>query len=457
MTRGARLLALAALWHAGSAVAAPAAAAPAATASATLPAGHPAVTTASGAGAELPSGHPSVAPSTARHEIEPDGVYSNASIPDGTIEVRLVNEKSEPLASTEVTLGVQFQKISEGEQRSEKHAQTDQNGRALFSGLTLGGDFSYRISTRNGPAVYSSEPIQLKAGAGAGALLHVYPYTRNVEEASIGARGFVYVETRDDVFQFEVLFRYFNMGGITWVPEAARMQLPSGYKAFKPGESMDDSRFEEDPGHGARLVGTLGPGQHNVSFRFQLPRHGESSAAFRFGLPPHTAEIRFIAEAAPSMQLDVEDWEKPQIDVNQSGQRVVVTRRVAKRGEPPLTHFSAELSGIPTPRVGRWIAALIALAVAGLGVVALRGSAGAKRSVLGERDAERAEAVLLNEVVELTRARQSGVIGPSTYESARRVLIDALSRIVSGRPERARKPRRQGGGGRSSRGKNATA
>src|SRR5262249_2461990 len=161
----------------------------------------------------------------------------------GTIQVKLVNETGEPLGSADVTLGVQFQKISEGEQHSERHAKTNAEGLAEFSGLTVGSDFSYRVSSKNGPAEYSSEPIQLKPEAGVLSLLHVYPVTRSIEEASVGSRGFVYVETRDDVFQFEVLFRYFNMGGITWVPENARMKLPDGFKAFKAGDSMEDARF----------------------------------------------------------------------------------------------------------------------------------------------------------------------------------------------------------------------
>ncbi|HXK17190.1 MAG TPA: hypothetical protein VNG33_05295, partial [Polyangiaceae bacterium] len=346
---------------------------------------------------------------------------------------------------------VQFQKISEGEQHSEKFAKTDAEGLAHFTGLTPGSDFSYRVSTKNGPAEYSSEPIMLKPENGVLALLHVYPVTRNIEEASIGSRGFVYVETRDDVFQFEVLFRYFNMGAVTWVPEDARMKLPDGFKAFKAGDATEDARFEEDPAHGVKLAGTFGPGQHNVSFRFQLPRHEESSASFRFGLPPHTAEIRFIAEAAPSMQLDVEDFEKPQTDVNQNGQRVVVTRHVAKRGEPMMKTFIAQLSGIPTPGNGRWIAVIVALFLAALGAGVLRGVFGeAAQADLQDRDAERAHRVLLDELVELTRARKNELIGPSTYQSARRVLVEALSRIVSTNPGlgKKNKPSRSAKGGK---------
>jgi hypothetical protein len=352
------------------------------------------------------------------------------------------------LPNAEVKLGVQFQKIAEGEQHSERRARTDASGTATFSGLALGSDFSYRVSTSSGPAEYASDPMQLKPDAGMIALLHVYPVTRKVEEAAVGAIVYVYVETRDDVFQFEVLARYGNRSGISWVPEDAHMSLPSGFKAFKAGESMSDVRFEEEPGRGAKLAGTFSPGQHQVSFRFQLPRQAEGGASFHFGLPPHVGEARFIAEAAPSMELDVDGFEKPQSDVSQTGQRVLVTRHLAVRGEPSgLGDFTARLSGIPTPGSGRWIAVLIAAALAALGAAAFRGKIGHEtQAELEERDAERARRVLLDEVVDLTRAHREARIGPSTYESTRRTLVDALSRIVSQTPGLGPKAKKSGPG-----------
>jgi hypothetical protein len=396
----------------------------------------------------LPNGHPAVG-AAEPSAPEQDAVVAAPNLPPGTIQLKLVDAQGKPLANTEARLSINFQKISEGEQRSEQRAKTDAAGLATFSGLTASSDFSYRLTIKSGPAEYASDPIQLKPDMGMLALLHVYPVTRDVNEASVGSRGFVYVETRDDVFQFEVLFRVFNMGAVTWVPTEALMTLPAGFKAFKAGESMSDVRFEESPGRGAKLVGTFSPGQHNVSFRFQLPRHEESSASFRFGLPPHTAEIRVIAEAAPSMQLDIDGFEKPQTDVNQNGQRVVVTRHVSQRGQPPLKTFDVVLSGIPTPGNGRWIAAFIAAALALLGFAAFRGKLAQETQVeLQERDAERAERVLLEELVELTRAKQAERIGPSTFESARRALVEALARIVSQNP--AVQKKRPGGSAKGS-------
>jgi hypothetical protein len=405
--------------------------------------------------APMPAGHPTV---DAPAAPEQDAVIPAPELPAGTVVVRLVNEKGAPLPNTDVKLGVLFQKISEGEQRSEQRQKTDDKGVARFSGLARTSDFSYRVSARSGPAEYSSDPIQLKGEGGVIVLLHVYPVTHDVTQSLVGALGFVYVETRDDVFQFEVLFRYQNRSLVTWVPTDARMSLPTGFKAFKAGESMGDTRFEEEPGRGVKLAGTFSPGQHNVSFRFQLPRDEESSASFRFGLPPQVAEMRFIAEAASSMQLDVDGWEKTQADVNQNGQRVVVTRRQAKRGEGALSGFTAQLSGIPTPGAGRWVAVLIAGALAALGFGVLRGKVGQETQAdLQDRDAVRAHGVLLDELVALTRARKEERIGPATYENARRVLVEALSRIVSQNPGLGKRARRAGSAKASKKAKKPSA
>lgn len=396
---------------------------------------------------QMPAGHPAVGSAAAPSAPEQDTVVPAPNLPPGTIQLKLVDAQGQPLAGAEARLSINFQKISEGEQRTEQRANTDAAGLVTFSGLTSSSDFSYRLTTKSGPAEYASEPIQLKPDMGIFALLHVYPVTRNIEEASVGSRGFVYVETRADVFQFEVLFRVFNMGALTWVPNDVVMSLPAGFKAFKAGESMSDVRFEESAGRGAKLSGTFSPGQHNVSFRFQLPRDEESSASFRFGLPPHTAEIRVIAEAAPTMELDIEGFEKPQTDVNQNGQRVLVTRHVAQRGQSTIKSFNVVMSGIPTPGSGRWIAALIAASLAALGFAAFRGKLGQETQVeLQERDADRAQHVLLDELVELTRAKRDERIGPSTFESARRTLVEALARIVSTNPAVAKK--RKGGSGK---------
>jgi hypothetical protein len=61
--------------------------------------------------------------------------------------------------------------------------------------------------------------------------LHFYPVVRDVSQALVGMRGYVSVEPKDDVFQFEAMFQIFNIGPVTWVPDGVTIELPIGYKA----------------------------------------------------------------------------------------------------------------------------------------------------------------------------------------------------------------------------------
>ena len=367
---------------------------------------------------------------------------SNPMLEPGTISATIVNEQGIPLAGQQVRLGVLFQKIAEGESRTEKFAQADAQGTVRFSGLTRGSDYAYRVTVQVGPASYQTAPFNLKPDMGQRVVLHVYPSTSEVDRAAFGMRGYLYIETRDDVFQFEALFRVFNVGNITWVPKDVVVQLPKGFKAFKAQEGMTDVHFEAVDGVGARLKGTFSPGQNEASFRFQMPKSNDESATFSMSLPPHVAEMRVIAEASSAMNLEVEGFQSPVPAANNNGQRVLVSVKQLLRRDEEIKDFTATLSGIPTPGPGRWFALLIAGCMAIGGVFAARGvfdDAGSGKAIAADK--KRARELLLRELVSLESARRADRIGPRSYEQSRTALIDAIARLglPAERPRTARK------------------
>jgi hypothetical protein len=393
-----------------------------------LPPGHPSVGSGDGAAEDsgpLPPGHPSVG----GHESAPDTVEPAPELKPGSIEATLLDPDEHPIPNMEVRLGIMFQKVAEGESRSSRTTKAGADGVAHFDGLTLGSAYSYRITVRNGVAEYASTPFNLKDSGGMRVTLHVFPVIQDLTGAAVGMRGFFYIETRDDVFQMEGLFRVINLGRSAWVPRDVVIGLPDGWKAFSAGESMYDSKFEAVDGRGARMVGTFPPGQRDLNFRFQVPKDAASTATFRFTPPPRAVEVRVIAVANTSMGLEVDGWDTPQVSVGPAGDRVLVTRKLAKRGEPTVAPFVATLTGLPVPGPGRWVAIFIALAFGGAGAAA---SAGKWRFVSNERlqtDRARARDLLLDELVALTRAKERGEIGPLTHERTHRALVDALARI----------------------------
>ncbi|MEO6602845.1 MAG: carboxypeptidase-like regulatory domain-containing protein [Polyangiaceae bacterium] len=375
-----------------------------------------------------PPAHPSMG--SAGNDQQADVNESVAGLEPGSITATIVDDRGVPIAGQQVRLGILFQKIAEGEARSEKFANADAEGTVHFTGLTRGSDNTYRVTVQAGSASYQTAPFNLRQDMGQRVILHVYPSTSQIEQAQIGMRGYLYVETRDDVFQCEAMFRVFNVGQITWVPKDVVMQLPKGFKAFKAPEGMTDVRFEQVDGVGARLKGTFSPGQNEASFRFQLPKGTDDTLTFRMTLPPHVAEMRVIAEASSTMNLEVEGFQPPVPAANNNGQRVLVSVKQLLRHDEELKEFVATLSGIPTPGPGRWFAIAIALCLCIGGVFAANGAfddaSGGKDLAA---DKKRARELLLRELVALEAARRAERIGPRSYEQSRSALIDAIARL----------------------------
>lgn len=111
-----------------------------------------------------------------------------------------------------VRLGILRQSVAEGDSSEFKNAVTNADGKVRFDRLELGSRFSYRITVKQEPAEYASASINLREDSGQSVVLHVYPVTSDIRRTMVGMRGFVMVEPRDDVFQFEVLLRVFNVG-----------------------------------------------------------------------------------------------------------------------------------------------------------------------------------------------------------------------------------------------------
>ncbi len=360
----------------------------------------------------------------------PDSSEPSAALPPGTIEVLLADENDAPLAGRPVELIIDFESVAQGPQQDRKTVTTNAEGIARFSGLSRELNYIYTVAAERDGGRYGVPGIRLKGEMGHAVRLHAYPTTSDPQRTFVGLRGFVFVQPRDDLFQVEVLFRVFNMSRTSWLPDNVVMRLPSGFTALD-GPKEGDTGFVEVPGQGARLQGTFAPGQRDVRFSFQLPSRGSESQGFEMSLPPHLAELRVLTEAAAGMTLDVDGFERAQVARGPSGDRVLITRRVMRPGEEPLEHVSLRIGGLPVPGPTRWgvVAAAAAIALAGLlWAFQHRGKSKGRHAVAGE-DIDRARALLLDELVALEQAFESGAIGPRTHEQTKRQLLDALARL----------------------------
>lgn len=413
-----------------------------------LPAGHP----PTGAMPEdalpqdaegLPPGHP---PTEGRPSPGPLGSLKqsssevDASLPAGTIVVELLDGAGKPMPHAEFTLGILQQSVSKGESRKRVAAKTDEKGEARFDGLETGSGVAYRasvVSEVKGAesarlATHDAPPFQLNLEAGERVRLYVFPTSTRIEDSLVGLRAMLYVEVKDDALQIEQAFTVFNLGKTTWVPDDVIVDLPAGFRAFVAPKGMTDVAFEQVAGRGARLQGTFSPGQHEVGMRYQIPWDGEESMALALGLPPHVAQMTVVSEATKGMSLTVSDFPPAEPNLARTGQRILITERQLQPGDAQLTQLRISLDNLPGHGPGRWIAlGLAGLALAGGVWTALQQSKkGSETHRELERDAVRARERLVEELSALEKAKESGEVGPQTYERVRKMLVDALARLL---------------------------
>ncbi len=377
----------------------------------------------------LGGGHPGMP----RNATEParDASDPSPTLPPGTVEVTLADENDAPLGGRLVELIVSFESVAEGPQEERRRLTTDESGRARFTGLSRELNYTYAVASEREGGHYGVPAFRLKQDQGQAVLLHVFPTTHDPNQAYLGLRGFVFIQPREDLFQVEMLFRVINLGTVSWVPKDVVLNLPEGFSAIESPSDEGDTRFVEAAGRGARMEGTFPPGQRDVRFSFHMPSHSRSTQSLELTLPPHVAELRVITEASPGMTLDVDGFDRAEPARGPTGDRVLITRRMMRAGDGQLTDVHIRIGGLPVQGPARWgvVAAAAVIALSGLAwAFRHRGKSKGRHAVAGE-DLDRARALLLDELVAVERALESGAIGPRTHEQTRRQLLDALARL----------------------------
>jgi hypothetical protein len=415
-----------------------------------LPPGHPGVNDSDVAADDdddatdegLPPGHPaptrSPSPAAQQPRLPEDQSNVDDSLAPGVIVVEARDGSDNPVPRANITLGILQQSVAKGESRRHVSRQADESGVVRFDGLETGAGMAYRVTVPWGdgddPATYAAMPFQLDLHHGQHVRVHVYPVTHDVREALVGMEGILYVELKDDALQFDEFFRVYNMGAVTWVPHGVVASLPQGFKAFNTQREMSDTGFDEAPGQGAKLRGTFSPGMHDTHFRYQIPYEGDDSVDFTLGLPPRVAQMRVIAEASRGMTLRAEGFKAAVPNRNQRGQRVLVTERTVRAGEPGLNRLHVTLDNIPIEGSSKWIATALAAATVALGIYLATQQARTGQKLIDAHDSERARTRLVAEIAALDRARRAGEVGPSAYARIHAALIDSLARLLPMEP-----------------------
>lgn len=369
------------------------------------------------------------------HEAPPpvDGLVDDDS-PPGTLIVETLNGDNLGVPGVSVELITTYETIAEGKHETVVRGTSGPDGRVVFGGLKTGIRSSYAVLAPYQGASYRTASFRLPEKNGLRAQVHVYPAVSNIEDTFVGMRSVVYVQLRESAFHFEILYRIFNMSRVAWVPKDVSLALPERAEGFTPSTEPTQLRVDESA-RKAFLEGTFPPGSTDLRITFQVPSRNKESETFSLGALPHVADMRVIAEKTKTLTLQVPGFDFTGSDVGPSGADVLFARKTLGANASEIGALSIELSGLPVTGPERWYAVALALALAGAGFAGLRRKAapespGGSLSEEERAQAEEARAVLLEELGLLEKAKRNELVGPRTYESTRKELLDALARLA---------------------------
>ena len=391
---------------------------------------------------QLPPGHPSIdataqvngaMPDTGADTGMPtssDAMGRSTTVPIGTIEVHVANDANKPVAGAALILQLHRESVAEGNTDAQRELVTDTSGVARFDRLSTDSAYSYRVMLNTEGVKYGPQPFQLTGQAGVSLRLHQYPLVHDLKQALVATESLLFVEPRDDVFQFEVVYQIYNIGQTIWVPENVSVHLSNELQAFNTQQSTDDVRVEST-GTGVRLVGAVPPGQHQVTYTFHVPRHNTANASFEFELPPNVMQAKVGLASSRGAELTVEDFPDAQPNSTQNGQRLLLTSKSFDRANQLPTDLRFQVLGLPTVGIGRVVAAVVAILLAVLGLLFALAKSKNKGQSKNEPELlqDRARDRLLSELAELEGAKLTGQIGPRTYQETRSTIMAALIRL----------------------------
>lgn len=403
-------------------------AAPASSAGGQLPPGHP------------PAGHPPTGQEGQQRQRLPDRAFPDEKLPPGTVAVMILDADDRPVPNAPIALAVLFSSVTKGESKDRIPATTDETGTYTFTDLKYSANYSYRLTTTNGPAEFTSQAFSLNDQNGVRVLQHRYDAVTRLAESRMLFELHMILDVKQDNMAVNHLLIAVNLGREAYVANDVRIPLPAGAEAFSAQESADGIGMAERDG-AMVLEGTFPPGQNQITYRYQVPLDGGDELSVTLPTPPRIAASRVVLKANEQMTLNVAGLPPAERGRFNDGSKVHEARSKAPQTIQEIQAVFAmntpgkldiTVKGIPTPGLKRTLAVLIALlAMAGgiFHVYRRKQSSGPETEII--EDLEQAQQTLLDEIALLEKLRKSGEIGPRTYRGLREQLLDALARIMA--------------------------
>lgn len=359
-----------------------------------------------------------------------DTVSNSAAVPPSTIDVTVLDARSNAVAHARVALIRERHSVAQGDDQSTTELSTDDSGHARFERVDSSTDIRHRVVLLDNGLRYGTRPFALDTKLGAKVVLHAYPVVQSLKDTMIFGRGFVFFEPRDQVLAVEYVHEYQNVGHTVLAADNVALTLPQGWKAFSTSVTDPDLRVISTDS-GVKLAGAIAPGRHSVAFTFQIPTANRERLAVTVDLWPNTAESQVATLARPGLELTAEGFPSASVREGTARQPLLWTGRSFTQDRSAPRSIQVELSGLPTVGPGRWVAVALAALLAGTALlISLFNRRSAPQSDSATNVGLQAQERIVDELVALERAHQQGQIGDTAFADTRELLLSAFVRAA---------------------------
>lgn len=347
----------------------------------------------------------------------------SSDVAPGSIEVRVVDVSREPVHGAEIVLAI----LESGGARREVKQRVNEEGATTFSGLPVGKKQAYMVRLSHRGAQFQSPPFQLPLDRGFDVVIHRLETTRDHNNVIVSG-GQLSIWRGEESLELgqTVILRNTSQKSYVFPKSGLAIQLPRGYEGFEPSPVMGDLRFNEIAGHGFTITGSLMPGETPASWRFNLPVT-DSETRFSLRMPWKIESYRVVADASSGMTLEVERMPTPSV-VEEQGHKILVTAVELRSNDAPLRELKVEIGGILGDDPSRWIAAIVSLAIALIGML-VAGFTPGKQSIDPTSVAKRKERIFAK-AAKLNTERREGKIAERRYKRGVDALVDELSGLL---------------------------
>lgn len=356
----------------------------------------------------------------------------SADVAAQAVRVKVVDLRGNPVAEQAVILGTMGQ---EGD-RQRVSGLTDAQGVYEWTALDVGASRAYRVNVPFEGATYSSTPFRLPSDTGYQVQVTLAPTTRD-DRAVLQLLGRTLIEVKDERLHITQQVQLANMSQATetyvFPEDGLRIELPEGFLAFQSQPVMTDQKVEELAGVGARIRGSLPPGQAVLTWAFDVRITG-SEMTVELPVPFRTYRYQVLCEAPEGMELSVDEM-PPVQEFEDRGRPILVTEIQRSPGDAAFSKITLRLRGIPGPGPTRWIAVAVAalLMLGGIGFALSRSNQVDEGKLLAAQKRE-----ILEEASRLEEEAARGDIGPQYRQSQHQALVRELALLLH-RERRLRK------------------